>query len=104
MWMMRTKAIPLSRGDPPMPQTSSVGSAHTLESRTRTVRLLTYMVAALIAASSAAGLWIPALYRDAPATEAIFRAYDLVSLIVVAPALLVASLLSRRGSVRAQLS
>jgi hypothetical protein len=102
---MRTKAIPLSRGDPRMPQTSSAGSAHpSLESRTRTVRLLTYMVAALIAATSAAGLWIPALYRDAPATEAIFRAYDLVSLIVVAPALLVTSLLALRGSVRAQLS
>ena len=58
---------------------------------------------ALMAASSVAGLLVRGLYRDGPAIEAMFRAYDLVSLIVVAPALMVASLLARRGSPRAHL-
>jgi len=86
--------------------TGSVGTGNTsLERRgVRIVWLLTYMIVVLMAASSVAGLWIPALYRDDPATEAIFRAYDLVSLIVVAPTLVLASLLARWGSVRAQLS
>jgi hypothetical protein len=62
------------------------------------------MIVMLMTVSSAAGLWIPELYRDAPATEAMFRGYDLVSLIILSPGLLAATLLARRGSVRAQLS
>lgn len=57
-----------------------------------------------MAVASAAGLWIPELYRDAPATEAMFRGYDLVSQVIVSPGLMAAALLERRGSVRAQLS
>ncbi|MDA1360892.1 hypothetical protein O1R50_14775 [Glycomyces luteolus] len=64
---------------------------------------MTYMIVMLMAVSSAAGLWIPGLYRDAPATEAMFRGYDLVSLIIVSPGLLAATLLTRRGSARARL-
>ncbi|MQM27943.1 hypothetical protein [Glycomyces albidus] len=65
---------------------------------------MTYILVALTTASAAAGLWIPGLYRDAPAAEAVFRGYDLVSLVIVSPGLLVAALLARRGSMRAQLS
>jgi hypothetical protein len=105
--MLRTKTIPPRKGDLRRSPTSRpVGPGNTsLERRAvRTVGHLTYMIVALMTASSAAGLWVPGLYRDGLATEAMFRAYDVVSLIVVAPALLVASLLARRGWVRAQLS
>lgn len=61
------------------------------------------MVATLMVATSAAGLWVHELYHDAPWASAAFRGGDLVTLVVAAPALIVALLLSRRGSRRAQL-
>jgi len=44
-------------------------------------------VAVLVAGASAAGLWAPGLYTDAAAVDAMFRGYDLVTLVVVAPLL-----------------
>jgi hypothetical protein len=82
--------------DMPLVRPTSVGL--------RTARVLTVVIVALVTVSSAAGLWITGLYREPPATEALFRAYDLVALAVAAPALLLATLLARRGSARAQLA
>jgi hypothetical protein len=64
---------------------------------------MTYMLVALMVASSAAGLWIPGLYRDPSAAEAMFRGYDLVSLFIVSPGLMAAAARARSGSIRAQL-
>jgi len=50
-------------------------------------RWLTTGAAALVAGASAAGLWLPGLYTDGAAVEAMFRGYDLVTLVVVAPLL-----------------
>jgi hypothetical protein len=55
-------------------------------------RWLTAAAAALMAGASAAGLWAPGLYTDSAAVEAMFRGFDLVTLVVVAP-LLAATLL-----------
>ena len=48
---------------------------------------LTAAVAVLVAGASAAGLWAPGLYTDPAAVTAMFRGYDLVTLVVVAPLL-----------------
>src|SRR6266536_1842562 len=69
----------------------------------RTAWILSALVAVLMVAASAAGLWVRALYHDAPWASAAFRGGDLVTLVVAAPALVAALLLSRRGSRRAQL-
>jgi hypothetical protein len=65
--------------------------------------ILSAMVAVLMVAGSAAGLWVHGLYRDAPWASAAFRGGDLVTLVVAAPTLVAALLLARRGSRRAQL-
>jgi hypothetical protein len=65
-------------------------------------RLLSWIVATLVAFGSAAGLWIDALYRDGNAVAAMWRGYDLISLIVVAP-LLAVMLLRIRRSLHARL-
>lgn len=48
---------------------------------------LTAGVAVLVVVASTLGLWIPRLYTDGDAVEAMFRGYDLVALVFVAPAL-----------------
>jgi hypothetical protein len=72
------------------------------EVRFHIARLLSWIVAALIAFASAAGLWIDGLYSDGSAVAAMWRGYDLISLIVVAP-LLAVMLLRIRQSLRARL-
>jgi hypothetical protein len=66
-------------------------------------RWLAAGVAALVAGASAAGLWAPGLYADAAAVEAMFRGYDLVTLVVVAPLLALTLLPAWRGRPAAQL-
>lgn len=55
----------------------------------------------LILVASAAGLFIPGLYRDAPDWIAQTRGTDLVTLALAAPALGVSMIMAARGSVRA---
>lgn len=64
---------------------------------------LTLPIVLLLIVASASGLFLDGLYRDAPSFAAQARGQDLVSLLVVGPTLVVASLLARRGSARAQL-
>jgi hypothetical protein len=73
--------------------TSSMGAA----------RLLSGIAVLLIAAASTAGLWIDGLYSDPEPVVAMFRGYDLIALVVVAPVLALSLVSSSRGSVRAQL-
>jgi hypothetical protein len=51
------------------------------------VSWLSAATAALVATTAAAGLWLTGLYEDGAAVEAMFRGYDLVALVVVAPML-----------------
>ncbi len=50
-------------------------------------RILSVLILALMLVQSAAGLWVPGVYRDPAAVVAILRGYDLVTLLVVVPAL-----------------
>lgn len=79
------------------------GSGRNPPNRLRTAHRVSTMMATLMVLSSVGGLLITALYQDPPATSAFLRASDLVTLVVAVPALLVASMLGLRGSVRAQL-
>jgi hypothetical protein len=56
----------------------------------------------LLVIASAAGLFIPGLYRDTPNWVAQTRGTDLVTLVVAIPALAASLLLAARGSRRAQ--
>jgi hypothetical protein len=69
----------------------------------RAAWIVSAIVAVLMVAATSMGLWVPGLYPDAPWASAAFRGGDLVTLVVAAPALIFALLLSRRGSRRAQL-
>ena len=64
---------------------------------------LTWLVTALALAASLGGLLIEDLYTGASATAEMFRAYDLVTAVVVVPGLAVAAYLARRSSVIAGL-
>ena len=66
-------------------------------------RWLATGVAVLVAGASAAGLWLRGLYTDSAAVEAMFRGYDLVTLLVVAPLLALTLLPAWRGQPAAQL-
>lgn len=65
--------------------------------------LVSVLVAALMIVSSVAGLWIPGLYQEPLEVDAMLRAYDLVTLVLAAPLLVGSLVMSRRGSVGAQL-
>ncbi|MFC3898378.1 hypothetical protein ACFOWZ_43510 [Lentzea rhizosphaerae] len=65
--------------------------------------LVSALVAVLMIVSSVAGLWIPGLYQDPLEVGAMLRAYDLVTLALAAPLLVGSLVMSRRGSVGAQL-
>ena len=58
----------------------------------------------LLAAASAAGLFIPGLYHDTPNWIAQTRGTDLVTLVVAIPALAASLILAARGSPRAQIT
>jgi hypothetical protein len=82
-------------------------ATHTLAPRTeaaaRAARWLTACTAVLVAGSSAAGLWTAGLYTDGAAVQAMFRAFDLVTLVLVAPLLAVTLLPAWRDRPAAQL-
>jgi hypothetical protein len=62
----------------------------------RSARVMSVMILALMAVESVAGLWVRGLYRDPPPVAAMLRAYDLVTLVIVVPALALALLVSGR--------
>lgn len=67
-------------------------------------RLVSVVTAALMVVSSVAGLWMPGLYQDPLEVGATLRAYDLVTLVLAVPLLVGSLVMSRRGSVGAQLT
>ena len=71
--------------------------------KTAMAHRLTAGVAVVVAAASLAGLWAQDLYTDSTAVEAMFRGYDLVTLVIVAPLLLLTLLPAVRGRVPAEL-
>src|SRR5690242_4379059 len=64
---------------------------------------LSALVAILMLVASAGGLLGDGLYRDALPTSSMLRAYDLVTLVVVVPALAASLLGVRRGNPLAEL-
>ena len=77
---------------------AAVAPATVATARMRTALVLSVVSLALMIAASAAGLMVDGLYRDPISTSSMLRAYDLVTLLVVAPALAVGVVGVRRGS------
>jgi hypothetical protein len=50
-------------------------------------RIMSVLILALMAVQAVCGLWIAGVYRDPPEVVAMLRGYDLVTLVVVVPAL-----------------
>jgi hypothetical protein len=75
---------------------------------TRTLSTLTrglaWSLTGLVLAASLSGLLVDGIYAGADSTAAMLRAYDLVAVALVVPALVVALVLARRGSVFADLA
>jgi len=70
----------------------------------RTATVLTSVVVTAATIASIGGLTVPGLYTDDTAwATAALRGGDLVTLVLVVPSLVAATLLARRGSVRARL-
>ena len=69
----------------------------------RIARLLSLICAVLVAVSAFTGLIVEGVYREPDAVAAMFRAYDLVALAIIAPALVATHLPILRRSVRAML-
>jgi hypothetical protein len=66
-------------------------------------RLLSVIILVLMAAASVMGLLVDGLYQDPDSVTAMFRAYDLVTLVIAVPLLAVTLLPAFRLSARAQL-
>lgn len=66
-------------------------------------RWFTVAAAVLALVASAAGLLLDDVYTGAPSTAETFRAYDLVTVVLVVPAFVVAGWAARRGSGHARL-
>ena len=75
---------------------------------TRTLSTLTrglaWSLTGLVLAASLSGLLVDGIYAGADSTAAMLRAYDLVAVVVVVPALVVALTLTRLGSALAHLA
>jgi len=68
----------------------------------RAAYLLSAGIAGLMVVASAAGLFVRGLYADGAWAREAFRGGDLVTLVLVAPMLIVSLILSARGSIRAK--
>jgi hypothetical protein len=66
-------------------------------------RVLSAILVGLLATASGAGLFLDDVYQDPAPVAAMFRGYDLVALLIIAPLLAVTLLPALRRSVRAQL-
>ena len=60
-------------------------------------------IAGLLLVAAAGGLFAPGLYRDPPAIRAMNQGSDLITLVVVVPALVAAMVGAARGSLRARI-
>jgi hypothetical protein len=100
---MVTEAQPVSVGPPGLAAVKDPGPERARRSVRGAAELLSATVAALMVLASALGLLSDALLSDDPWAREALRAGDLVTLVLVAPVLLAALLMSRRGSARAQL-
>jgi hypothetical protein len=69
----------------------------------RAGQVLSAILVGLLAAGSAAGLFVDGLYRDPASVAAMFRGYDLVALTIIVPSLAVTLLPALRRSARALL-
>lgn len=70
---------------------------------TRTTRVLSWIVACIMAVQSVSGLAAPRLYRDTGWVASTWFGNDLMTLILGVPLLLAGMILASRGSVRGQL-
>ena len=69
----------------------------------RAAKVLSAVLIVLMAGASLAGLLVSGLYRDSASVVAMFHGYDLITLVVVAPVLLVSALWASPRSMRGQL-
>ena len=69
----------------------------------RAARRISAILVGLLAAGSAAGLFVHGLYREHESVAAMFRGYDLIALTIIAPSLAVTLLPILRRSPRTQL-
>jgi hypothetical protein len=82
---------------------STEGDGWPLPPTMKAARVLSVVLALILAATSAAGLFARGLYQDAEPVTAMLRGYDLVALVLAVPLLVVVLLPSRRRSPRARL-
>ncbi|RYU11532.1 hypothetical protein [Nocardioides iriomotensis] len=66
--------------------------------------MLAWSLAVLVLVASLMGVLVDGVYAGAESTSAMLRAYDLVSLALVVPALALATVGARRGSMRSRLN
>jgi hypothetical protein len=93
----RSDPIPAASGTGWSLRGAAVGRAR------RAALLLSDLVVALMLVASLAGLMVPGLYRDPESLSAMYRGYDLVTLVLVVPLLTGVLVGVRRGSVLAEL-
>ena len=96
--MIRRRRSPISR--PAMAPTAAASSARI---RWRWAYVLSSIVAVLALLASLAGLLADGVYGDVASTAQMLRGYDLVTLVLILPALVLSQLSASRGSDRAQL-
>ena len=80
-----------------------VGPAELASRGIRAARILSGLLAILLATGSAVGLFVSDLYRDPAPVAAMFRGYDLTALVIITPLLAVTLLPALRRSARARL-
>ena len=78
-------------------------SAHPSAVTARAATQLTWVAAALALAAAVAGLLVDGIYTGDAATAEMFRAYDLVTAVIVVPVLALTSRVAQQGSVMAKL-
>src|SRR5215207_11212015 len=96
--MTRPRQSPTSR-----PATASTTAAPSAQTRWRWAYVLSSAVGVLALLASLAGLLADGVYGEAESTAEMLRGYDLVTLVLIVPALVLSQLSARRGSDRAQL-
>ena len=91
---IQTQPVPQETASPAVASSAS-------PTRMRAGLVLSVVSLVLMIAATIAGLLVDGLYRDPMSTTSLLRAYDLVTLAVVAPGLAIGVVGARRGSTRA---